>query len=815
MAEQITELLNKGIYNLVNDENIPQEAASTALGWISNDDAIELSRGRILHGEEKTYRSNQKQTQQNATIAFGEDDNTGNNFYIAQKFRTKEETASETKQDINGVLVYKKQDTGSADDFVVTLSIQADSSGDPSGSDLVSKTFTTTEWKNLGEGTIRAIFSSAYELDRGTDYWIVAKVATGDANNHPNLGYRDIDVYSEGQIKKFSTNSGWEEVTGDLMFHVLEETLVPGGVTGHHVSYKVNGSEVFFRKAGSGIQYYDENASMYVDVFSTYTNGSGETLDIDPNEPASFSDYTSLSGNFVFIGHKNGLWSISVANPQDFADLYDEAKNFRGRILIDRSRMLLWGREDDKTGLYGSKIDPQDGTVYTTVSNETLGSSGDTSYSGVLAFKAGGARRTCFGVSISADYTDGTETKTETFRDDYSGNLTSEEGGTGTINYMTGVYTVNFANTTTSDPQAGYQWEDATNGGIADFTKSTPRTASEGFIFRQDKGGDGIENVFIQEGKYVSIKERSSYELALSDDDSTASNLPYRDNIGLPYWKAGVSAQSGIIFMNTANLDRPTLTILQRSTVSSILEPVNIAEHFDFSEYLWDQCNMATYNEYIVFTGRTKNSDTNNTLFIYNPRFNSVDTVPFAINTLVKSNGLLYAGSSVNHSVSKILNGFDDDGSVVENYWESRNELYGSNNLKRLRRLRLKGLISKEQRIKVFISYDGDSFQQVGTIRGDASYVDNSVSYAIGTAGIGTSTIGGETSNVAYPFIIEIKLTRAPKFRGRKIRLEAEEIGYASINKITDYDILLYENKLPAKYRLKQNVSLDGDDTDQ
>ena len=804
MAEIITEVLNKGIYNQVNDENIPQEAASEALGWIATDDAIELSRGRILQGLEKSYTSHQKNVQYNETLAFGEEDSAGKNVKIAQKFRTVDEEDGETKQKVHGIALYKRADTGELKG-TVTISIQADSSGDPSGTDLVSKTYTYEQWKNVKVGFSQTTFATETELDRETDYWIVVVSTLSNNNVHPNIAYRDSNVYSDGEIKTFNTAEGWVTLTGDFAFHILQEILEEGGVTGHHVAYKVNGDPVFFKKAGTTIQYFDENAGVYFDIITGLT----KTQDL------SATDHTSLAGNFVYFGSQDGLWKVSVANPQSFADMYLEAKNFKGKILIDRSRMILWDREKDRTGLYGSKIDPQDGTVYTTVSSESLGSSGAKNYSGVLAFKAGGARRTCFGLVVTANYLEDGVTKTETFTDDFSGTLTGSVGGTGTIDYMTGVYELSFANTTTTAPSADYQWEDATSGGVCDFTKSTPRVAGEGFIFRQDKGGDAIQNVLIQEGKYISLKERSTYELVLGDDDSTASNIPYRDNVGIPYWRAAVSASNGIIFMNTANPDKPLLTTLQRVSTASVLEPVSIAEQFDFSKYEWDRCCMETHNEYILFTGRTKNSATNNRLFVYHPRLNAVSVLPFKGNSLVKALGFLYIGSSVNHSVSKVLNGFDDDGSVVENFWTTRNELYESNNLKKLRRLRFRGLISKEQAIRVSISYDGDSFEEVGTILGSGSYVDRGVTYAIGTAGIGTATVGGDGAEVAYPYIIEIKLKRKPKFRGRRLKFEALNIGYASINKITDYDILTYENKLPKKYRLKQNVSLDGESVDQ
>ncbi|MDC1191102.1 hypothetical protein N8148_02765 [Gammaproteobacteria bacterium] len=806
MADQTTEVLNKGVYNAVNAENIPQEASSDALGWISTDDAIELSRGRILHGLEKNYKSHQKQTSFNKIIAAGESDANGKYHKVAQKFRTIDEEGTELIQKLDAVVLYKKPDTGVIPDGdTITISVQAEVTSKPSGTALISKVYTKDQWNNVKTGFFQATFASQYELDRETNYWIVAETSNGDDSNHINFGFVDSDVYTDGEFKFYSTASGWNNFTGDLAFHVMEESIVEGGVTGHHVSYKVNGDPVFLKKGGTAIQYYDENADAYFDLIT------GLTAEKD----IAITDHTSLAGNFAYIGGQDGLWKVSVANPEAFTDVYDSAKNFKGKMFIDRSRMILWDREADRTGLYGSKIDPQDGTVYTTVAAESLGALGSTLYTGTLAFKAGGDKRTCFGLIVTASYLDGATTKTETFTDDYSGNLTSEVGGTGTINYMTGTFEVTFGKTTTTAPVVDYQWEDSTDGGIVDFTKSAPRQAAEGFVFRQDKGGDPILNVFVQEGKYISLKERSSYELTLGDDDTTATNIPFRDSIGMPYWKAGITSLDGVIFLNTANPDKPKLTILRRVSTASILEPVSLAEQFDFSLYNWDKCWMETYNEYIVFTGRNKDSDNNDVLFVYNARLNSMDILPFDVNTLVKAEGLLYAGSSVNHSVSKVLNGFDDDGSVVSNHWTSRNELFDTQSLKKLRRLQFRGRLSKEQKIKVSIQYDNDSFEEVGTILGDGSYVDRTISYAVGTAGIGTATVGGDSALTSSPFLLEIKLTRKPKFRGRKLKFEALGIGYASIDKFTDYDIIEYENKLPSKYRLKQNVSLDGESTDQ
>lgn len=809
--EQITELFNKGTFNLVNPENIPQSAASDSLGWVSTDDALELVRGRLIQGTEKNYKTKQKQTKINISIATGESDDTNKNNKLAQSFETLADPDPDTeleneKQNVHGFVLNKRADTGTFEGSV-TVALQADSSNKPDGSDITSVTLTNQQWKNLGVGNFKIILSAKQELTKSTKYWIVISTSIADNTNHPNLGGFDGDGYSDGEAMFNNTGQGWNSLSQDLAFYVLEESLISGGIKGHKIVQNDDGDSITFRKAGSSIQYFDENAEIWIDVVS----------DLEIENDMSFSPYTSLAGSFVYAAGRDGFWKICTANPGDVSDHYNEAKNFKGKILIDRSRIILWDREKDPTGLYGSKIDPQDSNVYTTVSGETLGALGTKEYHGTLAFKAGSDLRTAFGLVITANYLDANgDTKEEKFTDDFNGVLKSDQGGTGLVNYMTGVFELTFHNTTTSIPEAEYQYEDAVNGGLADFTKSTPRQAGEGFTFRQDLGGDKIMNVKVQNGKYYSIKERTSYELEISADDSSASNLPFREQVGLPFWAATTNATLGIIFMNTANPDKPVLTTLQQVTASSTLEPIIIAPQFDFSKYEWNKCWMETYNEYVIFTGRTKDSDINNRIFLFNTRLNVVDVINYNADTLQTAKGILYGGSSVNQSCSELLSGFDDDGETPINYWVGRSELFQTNNLKKQKRIRFQGNISKEQSVKVSVSYDNGNFQQVGTILGDGSYVDFNTSFAIGTTGIGTAAIGGESTNgLANHYHLEIKFTKAPKFRTRTLKLEALGIGYVSIFKITDYDIWTYRNKLPAKYRLKQNVSLDGESTDQ
>jgi len=72
------------------------------------------------------------------------------------------------------------------------------------------------------------------------------------------------------------------------------------------------------------------------------------------------------------------------------------------------------------------------------------------------------------------------------------------------------------------------------------------------------------------------VKSRSAYQLTIGSDDLTATNIVFRKDIGVPYWRASVTTGNGIIFMNTANLEKPQLTILTPNQLGDNLVPVNL-----------------------------------------------------------------------------------------------------------------------------------------------------------------------------------------------------------------------------------------------
>lgn len=562
-----------------------------------------------------------------------------------------------------------------------------------------------------------------------------------------------------------------------------------GAVVAEHTGYKVDGTAVRFRKVSNGsvgkIQYL--SGSTWTDVITGLST-----------EIVTFSNYSSLAGNFVYVtGPTDGLFKIATANPGSYADVYLSTKNFKGWSFIDKGRMILWGVTKDPTGLYGSYIDAQDSTVYTTVAAEVTAGT-----SGTLAFKAGGARRTCFGVQITIT------AGGQVYTDNYNGILTGSAGGTGTINYMTGDWTVTAGGAGTAD----YQWEDSSDEGITDFSKSGTRLAGQGFVVRQDVGGDAIKVVIPHEGAYFSLKRFSAYQFTPDVEDVNPRNELIRTDIGVETLKSAVGTSVGIVFMNTGNPTRPQLNILRRNPVGDnfLIEP--LFGHFKFSDYLYDELVMETWDKYVIVSAR-QDSNNNNRLLLCDMRENTVDVAPYGGASFTKNAGYLYMGDPNAQTSYEMFTGFDDMGLPVVNEWVSRGEKYDTDVLKKTKKLRFRGVISPDQVVEVYVSYDNSSPEHVGTILGSGDYVDYTASYAIGTTMLGTSTLGGDDEASVYSFLMEIK-TRAPKFRKREVSFMATGIGYVAIQEIVDFDIWQYEDKLPKQYRLKQNVSRDGATTD-
>ena len=162
----------------------------------------------------------QSQTTSNGTQAVGQSNVTTKASIIAEKFVP-------TISGIAGVSLWKIADTGSFTG-TVKVSLQADSSGNPSGTDLASYTISNANWLLLNAAAeFNVIFSTEYEtLVDGSPYWIVVTPSTSDTSNHPNLGINTAGGYASGLLKYNNSADGWVTVATSILYFKENEGVV-------------------------------------------------------------------------------------------------------------------------------------------------------------------------------------------------------------------------------------------------------------------------------------------------------------------------------------------------------------------------------------------------------------------------------------------------------------------------------------------------------------------------------------------------------------------------------------------------------------
>ena len=251
--------------------------------------------------------TDQTQTTQNGTVELGEANATTKKNKIAQSFIP-------TKTKIRGVNLYKSADLGTFTG-TVTVSLQADNSGSPSGSALATKTFTNLQWIALPAGEFEVIFTSEYAgMTAGSLYWVVIETSTSDNSNHPNLGVNTAGGYSNGSVKFNNSTDGWTAVaTIDLYFSTIEGNNSQAVVT--DTSGKINNS--LYDYASSSLRHYvgvgDKTNTSWVNfqlpLLGTTNNGwTGAigTGDINmrvsyaTTSPASITGAYAITSNAIY-----------------------------------------------------------------------------------------------------------------------------------------------------------------------------------------------------------------------------------------------------------------------------------------------------------------------------------------------------------------------------------------------------------------------------------------------------------------------------------------------------------------------------------
>jgi hypothetical protein len=400
--------------------------------------------------------------------------------------------------------------------------------------------------------------------------------------------------------------------------------------------------------------------------------------------------------------------------------------------------------------------------------------------------------------------------KAEVFTDDFSGNLSSPAGGTGTINYATGAVSLTFNTAPVSTAVIAHEYlsENSTFNGIADFTKSSPRTAGQGFIFRQDEGGRDLQNSFSFNGHEYVFHILRTWDLNITDTDTNASNLPYRAKLGISNWHAGVATSSGVYYINDVEQNNIKLERLELNRYMGVV-PHILSKQVSkegtvlgviLDGFAFDQAFMWEFGDLILTACRTSDSPTNNRVISFNKLTNAIDYLDFTVNCMAVVGSELWAGDSVSPNVYKILNGFDDSNANIQGSWEGKSSLLGSLYLKRCRRLVLQGLIGADQSYNVSIALGGSDYVPVGTISGKGSYVDKSAAVTIGYGSIGSADLGG-SSNAVDAFNYE-KALRLPigKFVQARLKFEPTGIGYLSVSRIRWYDVQAKYLKILKQY---------------
>jgi len=565
------------------------------------------------------------------------------------------------------------------------------------------------------------------------------------------------------------------------------EVAGAGRITGLEMLEKVDGTLLPVRTRGKMIEYYTN------DWNEAGTNLLGDDAD---GEDTTITAYTSLAGYQGWISSPNsGLYKMMLANPESTENLYVEGTNFRGYITASEGRLLLW---NDSNYLYGSSKDVQNSTVYTSVSAEAVGALGSTNYTGTLASLTG--YRTGFNVV----FTDGTLIVT----DDKNGNLIGDvdPAGTNTVNYTTGVFNVTFSGTTTGAVTVNYDYEDSTVNGLADFGFTSPtRSANEGFFVSQPTGGD-IISVEPFEGDYYCLHKSNAWLFSIDAADTTVTNQIYRRDIGMPFLRAAAATDKGIYYIDMSNESEPRFKLITTNQVGDRIDTVTVSLNFDMTNYKFDTAVAYRWGDYLLLACSTSDYDFNNRVIAFNTVWESFDVLDYRVSVMRDKDGVLWAGDSIANNTNRIFYTYSAGGGVITNYWEGRLTQLQVDEIKKFKRLTIKGEIQSAQTLEVYLAFDGGDYTLVGEIDGTGDEVDTDDPATIGSAYVGSEEIGGTTDTVgveAFPYVKEFSRSEidCPKFDEVKIKFIATGVGYVSVSEVNYFDIKTYGQKNVRKYR--------------
>ena len=562
-------------------------------------------------------------------------------------------------------------------------------------------------------------------------------------------------------------------------------------VSGLKVGRRTDGMEQIFKICGKKIYYYTATTNIWTEIGNDIIPAAAAAEDI------AMEEFQSLSGTFIYVSSPNlGVLKLATANPDSYKD--QQITDFKGKIRIKSSKTFLWDRKDsnggkDETGLYRSTIDRDELSDYAEVAAEVVGT-GDANtkiFSGTLIGLTG--VKTCLYVRI----TDGVET----FVDNRSGVLEGNKGGMGTINYITGAFSVTFktAPTLAQSITANYYTEDSTAKGILDFSYTSPiRLVGEGLTFRQDDGGGAFQNIGTIGSSEYCFHEYKTYKLTIASTDDDAANIPWRNNVGIQNWRAMEESSDGLYYIDSRQQSDPSIRILKEGEINPNVLPSSISEELNLSGFDFSESVVKEYNPFLVVACKAPGSLVNNRLIFWHKFWDVWTITDYRVSVMDTFVGSLIAGDSASGNVYKLLSGISDDESNIENFWDTGEDKMDKEGMERFHRFIVKGNIDAGQSFDILFSYDRGKFVKVGTIDGAGSYVDKGINVSVGNYTIGEKPIGGKTLT-SHPYERTMKI-HTPKFETLKIRFVATKIGYCSVSEYQCQDRRYKGRRTPAQY---------------
>ena len=132
-------------------------------------------------------------------------------------------------------------------------------------------------------------------------------------------------------------------------------------------------------------------------------------------------------------------------------------------------------------------------------------------------------------------------------------------------------------------------------------------------MFRQDDGG-AAQTVEPYGDSDFCFHDKNVYELKLTSTDTNATNLPFRDKVGVPNWRAAKGTGDGVYYIDNTDQADPQFRLMSLDAISSKVLPKSISKRttkqgvilgIELTEYQFDDSVVFEWGDYVFFAYKT------------------------------------------------------------------------------------------------------------------------------------------------------------------------------------------------------------------